>query len=48
MTIYKYEKSVHNCGTSHDRWLCTVCDIVGVVDDVLKMDGKVRSIRSGV
>ena len=26
MTIYKYERSVHSCGMSHDRWLCTVCD----------------------
>ena len=26
MTIYKYERSMHSCGMSHDRWLCTVCD----------------------
>ena len=27
MTIYKYEKSVRNCGMSHDQWLCMVRDI---------------------
>ena len=26
VTIYKYEKSVRNCGMSHDWWLCTVRD----------------------
>ena len=30
MTIYKYEGSVHSCGMSYDRWLCTVCDRNGL------------------